>query len=305
MEAPVKESFWTRAASNRRRTVWLFLSFYALCAAVAWAIYHLEPNLWVVGIAVGFALVNTVVALKFDNQLVSAVVPWRKATPQEYQVLNNVVREVAVAAVLPTPEVYVIDSPALNAFAMGGGIKRNGERDPGKICFTRAMLEVLDREELKAVAAHEMAHIANEDTRLMTRAFALTYVLMVLVDLSMRLGLGNSKRRSRNDETNGVLTLIALAVLILAPLLARLITMAVSRTREYLADTEAARLTRNPKALASALRKIAQNPTVDAPASTAAFFIANPLNAESFLNNLFSTHPPIEKRIEALDKMAV
>jgi heat shock protein HtpX len=226
--------------------------------------------------------------------------------------LDNVVEEMAIAGGLPKPAVFVIPDPDPNAFATGVGPQRSS------LAVTRGLLDSLDREELQGVISHEMSHVRNYDIRVMTVVAALVGSVLLLSDWGRRgLWWGGGSRRSNDRDSggSGVLALIFFVLwivsLILAPIIAQLVAMAVSREREYLADASGAELTRNPLALASALQKIdaAAAPTVSIKQGIAHLCIEDPRgravnNREGFLSNLLSTHPPIAKRIELLRQMA-
>jgi heat shock protein HtpX len=234
------------------------------------------------------------------------------APPEDprYKQLHNVVEEMAIAAGVPKPDVYVIPDPDPNAFATG--------KDPShaSIAVTEGLLTSLNREELQAVVAHEMGHVRNYDIRLMTVVAALIGAVMLLSEFgtrTMRFGGGGRRSSSRSGGGAGsaILFVLWLVALILAPFISRLLAMAVSRQREFLADASGAELTRNPAALASALEKIdgAVEPTRSIKKGTAHLCIANPLGSdvnerEGFLADLFATHPPIRKRIMLLKGMA-
>lgn len=222
----------------------------------------------------------------------------REATPDEDRKLHNVAEEMAIAAGIPVPQVYVIDDPTPNAFATG--------RDPqsGVVVFTRGLIEKLDRDELQGVMAHEIAHIRNYDIRFMTTIGIVAGLIPLLADVFMRsLWYGRGGRRSKDT---GQLQLILLAVgivlAILAPLFAKLLSLAVSRQREYLADASAAEMTRFPDGLASALMKLANDGgQLEARnRATEHMYIVNPFRPMQIADTLFSTHPPIEKRVAAL-----
>ena len=226
-----------------------------------------------------------------------------------HRVLDNVVEEMAIAGGLPKPAVYVIPDADPNAFATGRGPEKSS------IAVTRGLIETLNREELQAVVSHEMAHVKNYDIRLMTVVAALVGSVLLISDFGRRgLRFGGGRRRSSRDGGGGAVMLVFLALwilsLILAPLIARLVAMAVSREREYLADASGSQLTRNPGALASALEKIdaAKAPTPSIKQGVAHLCIADPrgqLNErEGGLAGLFATHPPIAKRIALLREMA-
>lgn len=230
-------------------------------------------------------------------------------TTEERQFVN-VVEEMAIAAGVPRPRVYLVEDPDPNAFATGHG------PPDAAVAATRGLIERLNREELQAVIAHEMAHVRNLDVRLMTTIAALVGFVVILSDVLGRgLRLGGGSSRSRNRGGGGPLMLVLLVLwvftLILSPLIMRMMAMGVSRNREYLADATAAQLTRNPGALASALEKIetAAEPTRSIAKSAAHLCIADPLgrkvnDREGAWANLMGTHPPIRNRIIRLRGMA-
>jgi heat shock protein HtpX len=226
-------------------------------------------------------------------------------------VLDNVVEEMAIAGGLPKPAVYVIPDRDPNAFATGSGPEKSS------VAVTAGLLDALNREELQAVVSHEMAHVKNYDIRLMTVVAALVGSVLLISDWGRRgLGWGGGRRRSSRDGGGGGAVMLVFFVLwilslILAPLIARLVAMAVSREREYLADASGSELTRNPGALASALEKIdaAKEPTPSIKQGVAHLCIADPRGRlvnerEGGLAELFATHPPIAKRIALLREMA-
>jgi heat shock protein HtpX len=227
------------------------------------------------------------------------------------QVLDNVVEEMAIAGGLPKPAVYVIPDRDPNAFATGSGPEKSS------VAVTAGLLEALNREELQAVVSHEMAHVKNYDIRLMTVVAALVGSVLLISDWGRRgLAWGGGRRRSSRDGGGGGAVMLVFLVLwivslVLAPLIARLVAMAVSREREYLADASGSELTRNPGALASALEKIdaAKEPTPSIKQGVAHLCIADPRGRlvnerEGGLAELFATHPPIVKRIALLREMA-
>lgn len=222
---------------------------------------------------------------------------------------QNVVEEMSISAGIPLPKTYIIDDPDPNAFATG--------RDPqhASIAVTTGLLNALNRDELQAVASHEMSHIRNFDIRLMLLVAVLVGSIALISDWAARALFGGGRRRdSRSGKAEGSAALIILAIwlvaVILAPLLSQLMAMCVSREREYLADASGAELTRNPIALANALEKISSYtaPTRSINRGTAHLCIEDPrgraINSkENWIADLFATHPPIHKRIEALKQM--
>jgi heat shock protein HtpX len=241
----------------------------------------------------------------------SGAVPADPTNPAHQQLLN-VVEEMAIASGLPRPSVYVIPDQDPNAFATGSNPERSA------IAVTQGLLDTLTREELQGVVAHEMSHIRNYDMRLMTVVAALFGAILLLADWarrSMWYGGGSKRKRSNIGGAGGslgaILLVLWIAGIILAPLIGQLMAMAVSRKREYLADASSAELTRNPLSLASALKKLqsASAPTASVKRGAAHLCIVDPLgrnvnSKEGFAAELFGTHPPMEKRILALQAMA-
>ncbi len=222
-----------------------------------------------------------------------------------YQQLRNIVDEMTIASGLPRPNLFIIPDPDPNAFATG--------KDPDHACIavTQGLLEKLNREELQAVIAHEMSHVRNFDTRMMTVVAALAGAVMLLSEFGLRsMQFGGGRKRGRGG-LGPVLLVLWLLAMILAPLVTQLLSMAVSRQREYLADASGAELTRNPLALASALEKIdaSVEPTRSIKKGTGHLCIADPLgrnvnSKEGAIADLFATHPPIRKRIMLLKAMS-
>ncbi len=219
----------------------------------------------------------------------------KEENPYVYRMVENL----CITAGMPVPKVHMINSPALNAFATG--------RDPehASIALTTGIVSALENEELEGVIAHELSHVKNYDIRVMTIVVVLVGAISLLADMFFRSHLlGGGRRESRNNG-GGALALVGVALLILSPLIAELIKLAVSRKREYLADASGSLLTRYPEGLARALEKISQSPETlrTANSATAHLFISNPFKGKS-LKGIFSTHPPLEERIKKLRGMA-
>jgi heat shock protein HtpX len=260
-------------------------------------------------VALGYGGMRAWVGFRQGSQTVLQSAGAMPASPNDprYQQLFNIVDEMSIASGLPRPAVYVIPDPDPNAFATG--------RDPQRaaIAVTQGLVDTLTREELQAVIAHEMSHVRNYDIRLMTVVAALIGAVMLISEFGLRSFHGSGGRgKSSSSRSGGPFFLIIwLLAMILSPLISRILAMAVSRQREYLADASAGELTRNPLALASALSKIdaADDPTRSIKKGSAHLCIADPLGREAneregFLADLFGTHPPIQRRILALKAMA-
>ena len=259
-------------------------------------------------LAVAIAMGTAAVGYYASDKIVLGISKARPVAKEEYPHLYHAVEGLAIAAGLPAPKCYVIDDTAPNAFAAGR------KPETAVICVTTGLLQKLDRVELEGVVAHEMSHIKNYDVRLQTLVVVMAGVVALLSDWMLRSFMwgGGGRRRGRNrggsGGAEGVLILVGLALAVLSPFIATIIQLAVSRKREFLADASAAMLTRYPAGLASALRKISADaePLEAANKATAHLYIVNPLKnlkGGGGMNKLFSTHPPIEERIAALEKM--
>ncbi len=294
-------------AANLRASWLLSVIMVLLLGGLGWLIgYAFDPGLAVVFLAIAVALGvgQSAAAFWASDTMVLSVAGARPATKDEHRYLVNVSEAVAIGAGVPAPRMYVIDNPAPNAFATG--------RDPqhGTIAVTTGLIELLDRQELEGVVAHEMAHIRNYDVRFMSMLAATVGAIVLLRDVAlraMRFG-GMGRRRSGGGSGGGrgqILALLLLVVvLILAPILALALRMAVSRRREYLADATGAYITRNPDGLARALEKLRdfRGPPMKVSEGVAHMFFTNPtrrLNA----TGLFATHPPLQERINRLRRM--
>ncbi len=258
-------------------------------------------------IALVVSAIMALVSYYRGDKVVLAVSRAKPAKREEYPELYNVTEELTIASGLPMPKLYIIqDNDAPNAFATG--------RDPqhSSIAVTTALLNRLNRAELQGVVAHEMSHVGDYDILFATMIGILVGMVAMMSDFFLRYTFwtGGGRRRSRSGSSGGgggVLILLALVLAILAPLFAKIIQLACSRQREYLADAEAARMTRYPEGLASALEKISRNPGILEASNRATqhLYIVNPIKSvrEKKASSLFSTHPPIEDRIERLRAM--
>jgi heat shock protein HtpX len=300
-------SFQRLIAHNKRMSVLLFVLTLALLGIMGASLGEYLGLGWRggTGIALAAAALYFLVAYHFGDSMVLAASGAREITHDEHPQLWNVVEEMAIAAGLPMPKVYIMDSDALNAFATG--------KDPqhASVAITRGLLEKLNREELQGVMAHEMSHVRNYDIRFAMLMAVLVGVVVLLADVFRRSmfwgALGGGRRRRSGDGGKGgaVLVLVGVLFSIVAPLFAVLLQMAVSRKREYLADASAVELTRNPQGLISALQKLStdDNKLLAASKATQHLYIVNPfrkLGADS----LFSTHPSLDSRIAALRGLA-
>jgi len=297
---------YEQIASNKRRSFLLVFFFLALIFLLAW-LFEQMVGMGTEGLvaAVIIAIAMTIGSYYASDKIVLAMSKARPVTKEEFPYLYNVVEGLTIAAGLPPPRCYVIDDTAPNAFATGRNPKNS------VIVVTTGLLDKLNRVELEGVIAHEMSHIKNYDVLLQTLVVVMVGVVALLSDWMRRSFWWGGGRRRGSDKGKGsggaaIILALALIMAILSPLIAQLIRFAVSRKREFLADANGAMLTRYPPGLASALRKISADtePLEAANKATAHLYIVNPLkDIRGPVNRLFSTHPPIEERIAALEKM--
>lgn len=282
---------------NKQRSTIVIIGFVLFVVGFVWLMGNLlgsDPGL--IFAAALFSLFSAFSSYFWGDKIVLALHRAKPANKKDHFDFYTVVENLSIAAQIPKPQLYVIKSEAANAFATG--------RDPkhAVVCATTGLLEKLDRSELEGVIAHEISHVKNFDIRLMM-VVAILVGMVSLVSNWMFRGMG---QRRRNEERKGhpSIQILGIIVLILSPLIGKLIQLAISRQREYLADASAAKLTRYPQGLISALKKIAASPAplLSASPATAHLFIVNPLKKMK-IASLFSTHPPLEERIKTLEKM--
>ena len=304
-ESPYEGTFRERIAVNRRNSLILIAVFLAFVAVfgyvIGWA-WIGDPVGAIFGLVLAFivGIVTGLATYYGGDRMVLAASRAREITHDDAPVLFNVVEEMAIAAGLPMPKVYIIDDSAPNAFATG--------RDPehASVAVTSGLLEKLNRDELQGVIAHEMSHVGNFDIRYAMLVGILVGTTVLISDFFLRglwLSGGGRGRGEGGGYVQLIMIVIAIVFAILAPLFARLLQLSISRQREYLADASAVRLTRNPKGLADALQKISGDREVleAANRATAHLYIVNPVKGfEKRAKGLFSTHPPIEERIQIL-----
>jgi heat shock protein HtpX len=324
--AAAHTDFWELERRNRRETALLVVVFIALFTALGFGLDFRFGDLAIVEglltgfpmltlIALGFGIFQSLLSYYGGTALVLASVQARELEPDtpQHQMVLDVVHEMALAARMPVPKAYLMNDPSPNAFATG--------RDPNHsvVCVTQGLIDTMDREEVQGVLGHEMAHVRDYDIRTMMMIAVLVAGIAMLADFVYRSmwytgGVGGGERRSSsrdNDNNSGnagaLIGILVLVLAVLAPFFAQLLAMAVSREREYLADAASVEFTRNPRALLRALERIAEteSPLRNASRGTAHMFIVNPLQGarddnEGFLANLFSTHPPLGRRIERL-----
>ena len=296
-------------AANKRRSVVLIATFIGIVVLVGAA----------VGILIGYGLAGTIIALLVSgavaflsywkaDSIALSVSRAHPADPQTYRRLYNLVEGLCIASGLPKPRIYIIDDPAPNAFATG----RNPRH--AAIAVTTGLLEKMNRVELEGVLAHELSHIKNYDILVSTLAVTMVGAVALLTDFTIRMMWWNGGRVRRDgdqSDSNNPLAFIGFALLIIAPILAKLMQAAISRRREGLADVSACQMTRYPPGLISALEKLKADSTVTHSASraTAHLWIEQPMPGVQeggrlgWINRLFDTHPPLDERIETLREL--
>ena len=285
---------YSEIAKNKRKTVLLMVLFVIFVGIMGWlfAQYMDQPSI-VPYVLVG-ASVYALISYWSSSKLALAVNGAKQIEKKDNPRLWRIVENLSITDGMPMPKVYIMDDPAPNAFATG----RNPQS--AAVAATTGLLEIMNDQELEGVMAHEMGHVKNYDIRVSMIAFALVAVIGLIADIMLRMVWF----RDDDDSGNSAFFLIGIIAAILAPIVALMIQLAISRKREYLADATGALTTRYPEALASALEKIgkAGSATRKQNSSTAHFFFANPLKGKS-LAGLFSTHPPVEDRIAKLREM--
>ena len=297
---------YKQIASNKRKTWILLIVFFLLLALVGYAVGFLFMNsgIWGVTVAMIIGFIYALTMIFQSTEIVMSMNGAREVDRNEEPVLYHVVEDMAMVAQIPMPRVYVIDDPGLNAFATGSNPQN------AAVAATSGLLEIMNREELEAVIGHEVSHIRNLDIRISTIAVALASAITLLSSMAGRMMWwgGASRSRRSNDRDGGgievILLVISLLAIVLAPLAATLVQLAISRQREFLADASSVELTRNPQGMINALLKLenSQPMTHHVDDASSALYINDP-QKRGFLKKLFYTHPPISERIERLKNM--
>ena len=285
---------YSAISANKRNTVIVMAAFVGIIGAIGWVVSQLYGDVsiayWTIGVAAVYALIQYFAASKLAVAMTGAVEIQKKDNPRLYRIVENL----AITEGMPMPKVYVIDDPAPNAFATG--------RDPkhALVAATTGIMDLMTDRELTGVMAHELGHVKNYDIRVSMIAFGLVSAIGILSDIVIRMFFYSN---SDNRNVNPIVLIIGIVVIILAPIIAAIVQMAVSRQREYLADATGALTTRDSEGLASALEKLktASRPMQRQSSSTAHLFFNNPLK-KGFFNNMFSSHPPLDDRIKRLRK---
>jgi heat shock protein HtpX len=287
---------YSAIARNKRNTVFIFIFFFVLIGALGWlaaAIYgDLNIAIFTIVIAFGYALFQYFVAGSEALSIAGAIPIQKQDNPRLYRIVENL----CITTGTPMPKIYIINDPAPNAFATG--------RDPkhASVAATSGLLDLMDDDELEGVMAHELGHIRNYDIRVSMIVFGLVVAVGFLADMLLRMSFFAPRRDSGGG--NPVMLILGLAAMLIAPLVASMVQLAISRQREYLADATGALTTRHPEALASALHKLGAyaRPLQKQSSSMAHMWIADPVKP-GIVDRMFATHPPIADRVERLREM--
>ena len=299
-------SLYTHKSANIRKTYFLFTGFFIVIIGIGWIFSQAYGNPSILYFAVIFSTVMSFISYWYSDKIVLAMTKASPVTRENARELYNIVENLCIAAGLPVPKIYIIQESAPNAFATG----RNAEH--AVVAVTTGIMQKLNKSELEGVIAHELSHIGNRDMLVSTVAVILVGFISLISDMFLRsmYWRGSGGRRGRGNA-GGILIIIGIALAILSPIIARLMRLAISRKREFLADASGALLTRYPDGLASALEKISRDPTPLPVANntTAHLWFDDPFDKPdkkiSWFHKIFMTHPPIEDRIKALRGLKV
>jgi heat shock protein HtpX len=304
---------YERISSNVRKSWLLILAFTAFALLIGWLVgYYLGIGWWGLAIAAGISIAMSWGSYFSSDRIALAMSRAKPAEGPRYQQLHNLVEGLCLAGGLPKPRVYVVEDSAPNAFATG----RNPEH--AAIAVTTGLLAKMNRDELEGVVAHELSHIKNRDTLVMTLAVTLLGVIVLLADWLIRAMWWGGGGRSEDGKGLGApIAILGIVLLVLAPFVAQLMQLAISRRREFLADADGVFLTRYPEGLIGALQKLRDDQTIvhSGSRATAHLWIESPIPAQkargrkgatrqgAWLNRLFETHPPLDDRIKALQSV--
>ena len=285
---------YKQIAENKRKTVLIIAGFVVLIGAIAGIFAWVYNDIWIAVWTTIIALIYALIQYYASSSIAMAMTGAKEITKKDNPKFYNIVENLSITTGLPMPKVYVIEDSAPNAFATG--------RDPkhASVAATTGLIDIMDKNELTAVMAHEMSHVKNYDIRVSMIVFGLVCVVGLISDLAFRMMFYGSRRRDNEGSPVGYVLILVAGIL--APIFASLAQMAVSRQREYLADASAVNITRNPDGMTGALKKLQAHsqPMKRQNIATEALYINNPLR-KGFFSNLFSSHPPLEKRIERIE----
>ena len=290
-------TLYTQQSKNVTKTWFLMAIFFVVVIALGYFISYYFNSPGILYFAVIFSIVMNIMSYWYSDKIVLSMSKAVEAKHEEYTDLYHIVENLSITAGLPMPKVYIIEDASPNAFATG----RNKEH--AVLAVTTGLLRILNKTELEGVIAHELSHIGNRDILLSTVVVVLVGFISILANIFMRGSLLGGGRNREKNEAGSIFMIIGIIFVILSPIVATLIQLAISRKREFLADASGALLTRYPEGLAQALQKIsdANIPMKNPNNATAHLYISNPFGgAGKKVVSLFSTHPPVEERIKAL-----
>lgn len=292
-------TLYTHQGQNIRKTWMLMSIFLIIVIGLGFVFSQIYHNSTILYFFVAFSIIMNIVSYWYSDKIALSIAGAHPATRAQYFDLYNIVENLAITAGLPMPKIFVIEDSSPNAFATGR------DKEHAVIAVTTGLLSLMNKTELEGVIAHEMSHIGNRDMLLSTVAVVLVGFVSIVSNMMIRMTMFGGSRNNDREGGNGIFMIIGIILSILAPIVATLIQLAISRKREYLADASGSLLTRYPEGLASALEKIGQygRPMKVQSGAIAHLYIANPLGSGQFtkkVGNLFSTHPPIEERIKIL-----
>jgi len=286
-------TIYTQQDKNIRKTWLLMTTFLVIIIILGYFVSYYYNSPAILYVAIIFSLFMNIMSYWFSDKIVLSMSGAKEAKHDEYTDLYHIVENLSITAGLPMPRIYIIEDQAPNAFATG----RN--KDHAVVAVTTGLLQILNKVELEGVVAHELSHIGNRDILLQTVIVVLVGFVSILANIFMRSGL----RGRDNNKAGGILVIVGIIFIVLSPIFTKLIQLAISRKREFLADASAVLLTRYPDGLAGALQKIsgANIPMKNANSATAHLFISNPFGSVGKkVSGLFSTHPPIDERVKAI-----
>jgi len=289
-------TLYTHQRANKQKTWLLMLVFLLVVIGLGWFFGFALDVPWLLPVAIIFSLLMNVASYWWSDKIVLKISGAKPADKTEFYDLYTITENLSITAGLPMPKLYVIEDQAPNAFATGR------DQDHAVVAVTTGLLQILEKSELEGVIAHELSHIGNRDMLLSTVVVVLVGFVALLSDFFIRFSFFGGG--DRDNKAGGLLIIVGIVLAILSPIIATLIKLAISRKREFLADSSGALLTRYPEGLASALEKISRSGASlrRANNATAHLYIANPFGSKSgqFMHKIFATHPPVEDRVGAL-----
>ncbi len=302
------KTLYTEASSNVRKTWALMTGVFVLIIALGWIFSQVYDSPGILVFAVVLSIVLNVTSYWYSDKIVLASTGAKQIQKSDNPELWRIVENLSIASGLPMPKLYIVPTPAPNAFATGR------DKEHASVAVTAGLLQIMEKDELEGVLAHELSHVGNKDMLVSTVVVVLVGTISLIADFFLRMSFWGGGRRNDREGNGNLMFVLGIVGAILAPIAATLIQLAISRKRESLADASGALLTRYPEGLASALKKIEQNPypTAGASSATAHLYFTNPFKADTgnekktpFFVKLFMTHPPIEERIKKLRAMSL